>query len=183
MIYQAKNILLKNGRLSTLRSPTAQDAAAMVAYLKSVCTETPFLVREPEEADIPLEKEEEFLQRILESRNDLMIACEIDGKIVGNGNLNRMTMLRTQHRASLGVAILQEYWGLGIGKVLFSELIRIASELKIEQLELEVVSENQRAIRMYESFGFVTVGERPNAFCLKDGTMLTEVSMVKLLRY
>lgn len=181
MIYEAKEIQLKNGVTALLRSPMVSDAEQMVAYLKTVCTETPFLTREPEEADIPLDKEEKILQRIADSASDLMIACEIDGRIVGNANLNRMTMLRMRHRASIGVAIFQEYWGLGLGTAMFTELIRIAKELGIKQLELEVISGNDRAIGMYEKFGFTCVGTKPNAFCLRDGTMLSEVSMIKVL--
>ncbi len=181
MLFHAKEIQLKNNTTALLRSPTEQDAKQMVEYLKTVCAETPFLVREPEEAEIPLEKERKFLQSIVDSHDDLMIACEIHGKIIGNCNLNRCNKMRMRHRASVGVAILKEYWGLGIGTILFSELIRIAGELGIQQLELEVVGDNERAIHMYEKFGFTAVGEKPNAFCLKDGTRLTEISMIKEL--
>lgn len=181
MIYEEKEVRLRDGTSVLLRSPQAADAAQMVDYLKTVCAETPFLTREPEEADIPLDKEEPLLQRIADSENDLMIACEINGKIVGNANLNRMTRLRMRHRASVGVAVFREYWGRGIGSLLFSELIRIAKELGIRQLELEVVGGNDRARNMYERFGFAVVGEKPNAFRLKDGTMLSEISMIKEL--
>lgn len=181
MIYSAKVFSLTDGTTVCLRSPTANDAEQMVAYLKTVCAETPFLTREPEEADIPLDKEEKILQRIADSTSDLMIACEIDGRIVGNANLNRMTRMRMRHRASVGVAIFREVWGKGIGSLLFSELIRIAKELGIRQLELEVVGGNDRARNMYERFGFTAIGEKPNAFCLQDGTVLSEVSMIKEL--
>lgn len=181
MIYEEKEVRLRDGTSVCLRSPQATDAAQMVSYLKTVCAETPFLTREPEEADIPLDKEESILQRIASSPSDLMIACEIDGRIVGNANLNCMTRIRMRHRASVGVAIMQEYWGRGIGSLLFSELIRIAKTLGILQLELEVIGNNDRARSMYERFGFAVVGEKPNAFRLKDGTMLSEISMIKEL--
>ena len=179
MIYKAKEIQLKNNVSALLRSPTEQDAEQMVEYLKTVCAETPFLVREPEEAEIPQEKERRLLKNIADSENDLMIACVIDGRIVGNCNLNRQTKLRMRHRADIGIAIFEEFWGLGLGRIMLSELICLAEELGIEQLELEVISENERAIRLYESLGFVPVGEKPNAFRLKDGTAFSEISMIK----
>ena len=181
MNYQSKEIALKNGTVATFRSPTKEDAVKMMEYLKTACSETNFLTREPEEADISIEKEESFLNNILNSENDLMIACEINGNIVGNCNLNRFSMLRTKHRAEVGIAICKDYWGLGIGNFMFSELIRIATELGIKQLELEVIEENERAIKLYEKYGFYKVGEKPNALCLKDGTMLTEISMIKII--
>lgn len=181
MIYESKKIQLKINSTAILRSPTENDAAAMIEYLRTVCTETHFLTREPEEAVIPLEKEQRILRSIVDSPNDLMIACEMDGKIVGNCNLNCYSKKRMRHRACVGVAICKAYWGLGIGTFLFNELIRIARELEIKQLELEVIEGNERAIHLYERFGFTVVGEKPNAFCLKDGTMLKELCMIKVL--
>lgn len=181
MIYQPKEVLLKNNTIAIFRSPTKHDAAQMMEYLHTTCKETNFLTREPEEAILPIEKEERFLNSIYQSKTDLMIACEINGKIIGNCNLNRYTKLRMQHRAEVGIAICKEFLGLGIGNYMFSELIRISKELGIKQLELEVIADNNRAIKLYEKFGFYTVGEKPNSLCLKDGTMLKELSMIKVL--
>lgn len=181
MIYQPKEVLLKNGTVAIFRSPTKDDAEQMIEYLQTACKETVFLTREPDEAIVPIEKEERFLSNIYQSQNDLMISCEINGKIVGNCNLNRYTKMRMQHRAEVVIAICKEFWELGIGNYMFGELIRIAKELGIKQLELEVIAGNERAIKLYEKFGFYTVGEKPNSLCLKDGTMLKELSMIKVL--
>lgn len=181
MIYNPNSVILNDGTVAVFRSPAKEDAVQMMEYLKTVCSETDFLTREPEETDIPIEKEESFLNNILNSENDLMIACEINGRIIGNCNLNRFSMLRTKHRAEVGIAICKDYWGLGIGKFMLTELIRIATELGIKQLELEVIEDNKRAIKLYEKLGFRKVGEKPNALCLKDSTMLKELSMIKVI--
>ncbi len=179
MIYSSREVLLKNNTAAIFRSPTRNDAEAMIRYLQTTCAETNFLTREPEEAVISIEKEEHFLESICNSDHDLMIACEVGGKIVGNCNLNRYSKKRMHHRASVGIAICKEYWGLGIGNCMFSELIRISKEQGIKQLELEVIEGNARAIRLYKKFGFYVVGEKPNALRLKDGSMLKELSMIK----
>ena len=59
--------------------------------------------------------------------------------------------------------------------------LEIAKERGIEQLELEVMEGNDRAIRLYEKFGFERFGVRPNAIHLKDGTRPRELLMVKVL--
>ena len=64
---------------------------------------------------------------------------------------------------------------------MFEEMIRIAKEHGVEQLELEVMEGNDRAIRLYEKFGFERFGVCPNAIHLKDGTRLRELLMVKVL--
>ena len=50
-----------------------------------------------------------------------------------------------------------------------------------KQLELTVMSENRRAINLYERQGFVAVGRMPNAYLMKDGSFCDEISMVKIL--
>ena len=81
----------------------------------------------------------------------------------------------------MAIALIQKYWSRGIGSAMFEEMIRIAKEHSVEQLELEVMEGNDRAIRLYEKFGFERFGVRPNAIHLPDGTRLRELLMVKVL--
>ena len=64
---------------------------------------------------------------------------------------------------------------------MFGEMLRLAKEQGIEQLELEVVEGNTRAMALYEKMGFRVVGAKPNAIRLKDGTMRKDFYMVKEL--
>ena len=89
--------------------------------------------------------------------------------------------IKTRHRATLAIGILEKFWGLGIGTAMFTELERIARENGILQLELDYIEGNERGRRLYEKMGFVQVAERPDAFRLKDGTMRKEISMFKRL--
>ena len=60
--------------------------------------------------------------------------------------------------------MLKEYWGLGIGKALLEGCIECAIKAGFEQVELEVVAENERAVKMYEKAGFVEYGRNPRDF-------------------
>ena len=73
-----------------------------------------------------------------------------------------------------GLAVLKEYWGLGVGVALIDTVAQAAQARGVQLLELEVIQGNVRAQRLYERMGFRTVGEHPNAIRLKDGTLLTE---------
>ena len=69
-----------------------------------------------------------------------------------------------KHRAELGISILKEYWGLGLGKALMQACIQCAKEAGYVQLELNAVAENERAIALYKSLGFEEFGRNPRGF-------------------
>ena len=127
------------------------------------------------------EQEAEFLEGMNQSQTSLMIVCTVDGKIAGNCQISFSNRIKTRHRATLAVGILKEYWGLGIGTAMFTELERIAREKEILQLELDYIDGNERGKRLYEKLGFVRVAEHPDAIRLKDGTMRKIISMIKKL--
>ena len=66
---------------------------------------------------------------------------------------------------------------------MFAELISVVEARPgIKIIELEFVEGNDRARTLYEKFGFKIVGERPNAFKLKDGSLLKEYFMQKEIK-
>ena len=89
--------------------------------------------------------------------------------------------IKTSHRATIAIAILKDYCGIGIGSAMFEELVAAAQNRGTEIMELEFIEGNERAKHLYEKFGFRIVSERPNAFKLKDGTHLSEIYMQKYL--
>ena len=184
MHYENKEFLLKDGRTALFRAPSpAADAAEMVEYMRITAGETPYLLRTPEECTLTAEQEESFLRGILNTHHTVMIVCEVDGKIAGNCQIAFKTKTKNKHRAIVAIALLKEYWNLGIGTAMFREMIHLAKERGgIEQLELEVIEGNENAMRLYEKMGFTVTGAVPNAIHLKDGTRLKEFYMVKELQ-
>lgn len=179
MRFPEKEIVLKDGKTALLCSPSPDMAQQMLTYLKDTCGETPFLLRTPEECDMPLEAEQAFLQSMLDSESEVMILCMVDGKIAGNCQISRKTKVKNRHRGSIGIALYRKFWNLGIGTALFREMIAQAESWGLTQLELEVIEGNSRAMALYEKMGFTTVAATPNAIRLPDGTMLKEFLMVR----
>ena len=71
---------------------------------------------------------------------------------------------RMYHRAELGISVVKAYWGRGIGSQLLEQIIAYAKSHSIELLNLEVRSDNARAIHLYEKFGFRSIGISPAFF-------------------
>ena len=178
MRFPSKRITLKNGQEAILRSPEVSDASELLEHLKCVCAETNFLMRYPEECTMTLAQEEAFCRDICESDYDLMILCQVGDRIAGNCHISFKRHIKNRHRATVAIALLSEYWNLGIVSALFQEMIAAARNRGIEQLELEVIEGNDRAMHLYQKIGFQIVAKKPNAIRLKDGTRLSEYYLI-----
>lgn len=58
------------------------------------------------------------------------------------------------------LSIREEYWGLGIGKILMAEAERFAREQGLRYVGLGVTTSNERALRFYESLGYLEERKR-----------------------
>lgn len=174
-------ILTVNGGELLLRNPREEDARMLIDYLKITCGETRYLVKEPEEITMTLEEEEAFIRKQNDSENSLILLGFLNGRYVGNCSLMGNGPLRYRHRVSMGIALYQEFTGLGIGRVMIGALLKIAGEKGFEQVELEVVKDNERAIRLYREMGFEICGTFPNNMKYKDGSYADAYYMVRRL--
>lgn len=182
MIFNEKKVKLNNGRECVLRSPVTEDAEKLIMHLKQISLETDFLTRYPEEISITLEAEEKFIKKLNKSLNNVMILAFINDKLVGSAGIDPIgDKIRMLHRATFGIAIIKEAWNLGVGTALITEILDCARKISYEQIELEVITQNQRAINLYERFGFEIYGTRGNALKFKDGTYSSEYLMMKRL--
>ena len=181
MRYGPKEITV-GGRTLTLRSPEPEDAAAMLAYLRTACGETEFLLTYPDEVTYTEEGEAALLRRWLDAEAEVMIAVFDGARAVGTVSLTPVGgKSKVRHRASLGITVLRELWGHGLGRRLMREAEAAARDMGFEQIELGVFSENARAIRLYESEGYAAYGRVPDAFRLRDGSRQDELLMAKPL--
>lgn len=184
MIIDEVKFKLRDGREALLRSPKEEDVESTLEYLVVSAGETDFILRYPEECGkYTPEGEKKLFEQKNESPNEAMIMCVVDGKVVGNCEISFFKGMKTKHRASIGIALISEYWNQGIGTKMFEEMIRLAENREdVLQIELEFVEGNARARHLYEKMGFRITGVRPNAIRLKDGTLLNEYTMIKEIK-
>lgn len=182
MQLTSKETILKDDTLCLLRTPLPEDAEQFLFLMKATAAETVFMLRYPEEITLTVEEERDFLQKKLDAPGSGFLSAWIDGRLVGNASFYPVgPHLKVLHRAGFGIAIIKEYWGCGLGEILTREILLAAKSAGYEQLELEVVADNARAVKLYEKCGFVRYGTRPNAFLYKDGGYSDEHLMVRKL--
>lgn len=154
--------------MCSIREAHIKDAENVVNYIKKVSDETNFMISDSTERELDVKKEEEFLQNIQKSIITKMFLYEINKKIVGICNLRGINKSRIKHRVNLGISVLKEYWGNGIAKKLINYAINYCRENSIKKIELTVRTDNERALKLYKSFGFFIEGEIKSFFCIND---------------
>ncbi len=161
-IKYSKQIILKNNIPCTLRNANSDDAAPVLDCFNTVRAQTDFLLTYPDEMNLSLADESFFLAKKEKSENEVFVIAEVEGKVVGTAGLDAVgNVHKIKHRIAMGVSVLEEYWGLGIGQSLTEALIECAKKIGYTQLELEVISENHAAISLYKKLGFVEYGRNP----------------------
>lgn len=160
-----QTILLKDGRTSVLRNGTASDGESALRFFILSHTQTDYLLSYPDEITFSSEEEAQYLQKKTESKKEIEILAVADEKIVGTAGIEALgDHEKMSHRCGFGISVDEEYRGLGIGTALLNACICCAKEAAYEQMELEVVSENKRAVEMYRKAGFVEYGRNPRGF-------------------
>ena len=160
-----KTVKLKDGRECILRNGTEDDAKAVFEVFNLTHGQTDYLLSYPDENSFNIEQEAEFLKGKTESENEIEIVAEVDGYIAGTAGIEAVgTKDKVKYRAELGISVDKEYWGLGIGRALMEACVECAKAAGYAQVELEAVAENERAIALYESCGFVEFGRNPRGF-------------------
>jgi len=182
MNFESVQFRDKFGREVLLRKAETADADALIEYLRITSAETPYLIREPDEITITPEQEKAFIERKAEDERELLLVAFIDGKHIGNCSLMSIAPYkRYAHRCGIAIALYQEYCGCGIGRKMMQAVLDAAKEAGYEQAELEVISDNQRAIALYRSLGFEKYGPFPGNVRYSDGTYADADWMMKKL--
>jgi ribosomal protein S18 acetylase RimI-like enzyme len=103
----------------------------------------------------------------------------VDQQVVGWCNIGKNNRPIFEHDGVLGMGVVAEYRGQGIGEALMSVALTKAKEKGLTRVSLSVREPNKRAIALYDKFGFVREGLHKRAVCL-DGVYEDEISMALL---
>lgn len=173
-----KEYTLRNGDTLIMRTPNESDAQGCIDLMTTADNETRFLGREPGEFNMTLDEEKEFLSNLNRDDTSRFLIAEIEGEVVGSCNVGLVFNKRRYcHRASMALLIKRDHWNKGIGKTMMEECLEWCKGRNIEQLELEVVKDNTRAISLYMKYGFEVQGVKKHALKYGDGTYGDEYNM------
>lgn len=146
-----------------IREAMPDDAEKIIAYTKRIGGESDNLTYGAEGLPMTVDKEIGFLNSMKENEHSVFYSAWSGSDLVGTANLSGMPR-RMSHRAELGISVLKSEWNKGIGALLMQHIIDYAKAHGIEIINLEVRSDNQAAIHLYEKYGFINTGKIPAFF-------------------
>ena len=107
---------------------SVEDAEALIEYTKKVGKETNFLSFGEEGLELSIQQEELYIQSVLESDNQMMLLAKLGQEIIAVASIGGNSKEKFQHVGELGISILKEYWGQGLGSALMEELLSWAKD-------------------------------------------------------
>lgn len=106
--------------------------------------------------------------------------AEVDGRVVGNIGMQVSQRERTAHCASFGISVHDEFHGHGIGSKLIETVLNLADNwLNIKRVQIEVNSDNAKAIACYKKFGFEIEGEAKYSV-FREGEFISTYYMARI---
>lgn len=104
-----------------------------------------------------LEKVSSFQSGLI-SKNAPVYYAISDDRVVGWADIFPGENPRQSHRGGLGMGLLPEFRGQGLGSKLLSAVLAHAKKFGLEKVELNVYTSNPAAIALYKKFGFEQEG-------------------------
>lgn len=130
---------------------------------------------------LPFPSVESWKKRLAEKPTSLycLVAC-VDDELVGTLSLKHETHPRRRHSGYVGMSVHDLWQGRGIGSALMEAVIELADNwLSLSRLELNVYTDNDAAIHLYEKHGFEIEGTLRD-YAFRDGGFVDSYAMARI---
>lgn len=166
-----KQIITKHGVRILLQQPRPEDVHELTRFANELSAEDTYITLSGEV--FTHEEELGYVNRWIEeiAKGDrVQLLAFAEKELVANAEVRRVTKSRTRslHVGEVSISISKNWRGQGLGKEILKVLIMEARQtLKLRLVMLTAFASNDRALRLYESVGFINAGEIPGAIWYK----------------
>lgn len=126
----------------------------------------------------PIESTKAFIEENLKGNWPHLVALH-ENKVIGWCDISGLDRPVFAHIGSLGIGVLAQYRGQGVGKALMTQALDLAKARGLTRIELTVREHNKVAIKLYEQLGFVVEGTHINGVCI-NGVYENHLFMARL---
>lgn len=126
---------------------------------------------------VSLDRRRQYLENPEPGRH--ILVAEVEGRVIGELGLQQQRN-RRNHVATLGMAVHDGFQNRGVGTRLVQAALDLADNwLNLKRVELQVYTNNARAVHLYEKFGFV-IEATHKAFAFREGEYADAYSMARV---
>jgi len=157
-----------------VRHSTTQDIKAIAdIYAQPSCFAGTLQLPSPS-----LDKWQKFLGEPQD--NFYSLVAEVDGELCGQLGMEVFSNPRRKHVANIGMAVSESWQGKGVGGQLLEHALNLAERwLAVRRIELEVYTDNEAAITLYQKHGFIIEGTA-KSYAFRDGQYVDVHLMAKV---
>lgn len=141
-----------------------EDPQEFLGFINSFIRDGSYLLVDK---PVTFKEEKQWLRTQIQAQRkgeQLYLKALVDGHLVGDC-FAKPGFGRNRGNVNLGIAVMKDWRGKGIGHVLLEELIeRSEKKWHPHNIYLHVISANTRARKLYESLGFRIVATLPQWF-------------------
>ena len=139
----------------TLRPARPDDAAAIIAAVRSSSQERSYVLMEIYGKDAATQRA--YIEQ-LDRRHNLFLVATVNEQIVGILALLDFLVCSTPEPClSVGVHIVRDWRGRGLGSAMLRYALRWAKEHEYHRLEADIFTTNERSVHLFDKAGFQEV--------------------------
>lgn len=181
MQFESIEVNSKEKRSYLVRHAREQDAPNVIALERKVLNETTYLPIISDEYKNNLIDERKYLEDARKSNKVGVLVAVMDGDLAGIARvMPKSENFKESHIAKIEVMVQRKYEGQGIGKVLASNLIDLATEKGFEVIYAYSNDKNKKVTTLLTRLGFKLACSIPYAFKEPDGSYDNELVFVKV---
>ncbi len=163
-----QDIFIKNELKLTIDKAYPSDALEIVNFLNKVAGQTDFLTFALNSFPFSVEEEKNIIKECLDTNNCLMLLGKINKEVVSQLFLQRSSQQRLLHNGDIAISVCESYWGNSIAQNILLLAIKWAKDHAITKLQLQVRTDNKKAIYLYQKLGFCIEGTITRAIKIND---------------
>ena len=137
-----------------VRPAEVTDAAQLLALLAQLGRESNTFTVDDGIEELSETDEAEQIERISGTTTNVIFVAVLGDRLIGVSTVQASTDFSAA-QGEVGVAVLKEFWGMGLGTALVEESLDWARNYSsLERLVLTVQLRNTRAAKLYKHLGF-----------------------------
>ena len=158
------------------------DADVVLELHRGVLAEREYFITEPHEFSSSVEQKAAMIRDFRRSPNCAFLVARVHGDLLGFLTVQGGALRRMRHAGKLEIMVARAARGKGVGRALMEACVDWAEKnALLRKLGLNVFADNERAIALYQAFGFEIEGRREREYRMDDGSYRDDVLMYRFV--